>query len=186
MKRCLAFLTVLLLIFASVPALAAEHDFSGAFTVAYPDGWTLDTTFGAGEGTADFQVLGAFSTFASIVEMSISDDRAYYDDFSVPMVMDSEFYYYLAGVMSMLEEAEDTVSCSFVKTVKSLDGHALFLIYHVDDGAGGYYYADTMLGGCTLFFYAYADSVMIDTGERQLAELETLLASIRFNDALFQ
>ena len=186
MKKILAFVTALLMIFACIPAMAQVHDFSGAFTVTCPDGWKLDTALANGKNTADFQVLGAFDTFASVVEMFISDDRAYYDDFSVPMVMDSEFYYYLAGVMAMLEESEDTVTCSFVKTVKSADGHALFLIYHVDDGEGGYYYADTMLGGCTLFFYAYADSVMIQTGERQLAELEALLSSICFNDQLFQ
>ena len=186
MKRIFAFFAALVLLCACIPAMALEHDFSGAFTVSCPDGWELDTTFGAGDSTEDFQVLGAFSTFASTMEVSISDDRAYYEDFSVPTVMDSEFYYYLAGVLAVLEEADDTVKCSFVKTVPSADGHALFLIYYVDDAAGGYYYADTMLGGCTLLFYAYADSVMIQTGARQLAELELLLSSIRFNDQLFQ
>lgn len=170
---------------ATVPAFAKEHDFSGAFSVTYPDTWVLDETFGAENSTDTFRVLGAFETYTSMLEVSISDDRAYYEDFTVPTRMNSEYYGYLAELMAMLENADDAVSCEYVKGVVNKDGNVMFLVFYVDDGAGGYYYADTMLGGCTLLFYAYSDQALLDTGARQLAELETLLQNITFADELF-
>jgi len=183
-KRILLLLTVCLMLQWTF-ACALEHDFAGAFRIRSPDTWELDENFGLDSSTEDFKVLGAFETYTSLIEISISDDRAYYEDFSVPTQMNSEYYGYLAELMGMLERADDTLSCEYVKGVGNDQGNALFLIFYVDDGAGGYYYADTMLGGCTLLFYAYSDQALLDTGARQLAELETLLKSITFNDELF-
>ena len=184
MKRILCLLLVLLVLPLG-EALAADYDFNGAFQVTCPDGWELDRDFGSGGNTETFRVLGAFETYTSRIEVSISDDRAYYEDFSLPTRQDSQFYGYLSELMAMLENAEDTVSCEYLKAISSKDQKALFQLFYVDDGDGGYYYADTMVKGCTLLFYAYSTQSLLNTSARQLAELETLLSGITFSDALF-
>lgn len=184
MKRMFCLLLVLLLLPVG-QGLAAEHDFNGAFQIRCSDDWELDRTFGEGQGTETFCILGSFETFTSVIEVSISDDRAYYEDFTVPTRQDSNFYGYLSELMAMLENTDGTVQCEYIKAVSSGDGKAQFLIFYVDDGEGGYYYADTMLKGCTLLFYAYSTQSLLGTGARQLAELETMLSGITFVDTLF-
>lgn len=183
MKRVL--LCICCLVLLSFPAMAKDHDFNGAFTLICPDHWELDSRFDPASTTDTYQCLGALKTSASLVEICISDDRAYYDDYSVPLVKDSAYFSYLSGLMAMMEDTEYVRTCEYVNGLLNEKGNAQFVVLYVDDGEGGYYYADTMIGGCTLSFYAYSDHYLVDTGARQLAELETVIKGIQFNDALF-
>lgn len=184
MKKAWACMLAMCLLLSAVPAWAAEHDFSGAFTITCPDHWEWDNEFDTQGNTDTYQCLGAFLTKTSTVEICVSDDRTYHGDYTLPVKMNSDYFAYVSGLLSMMEESG--VESEYVCGLTNEKGDVTFAVLYVDDNAGGYYYADAMIGGCTLSMYAYSNTLVVDTGARQLAELETLIDGLVFNDSLFE
>ena len=172
------------LIASAASAEDAVFDANGAFTFSYPASWTLAED--PSGNTATYQFLGRLNGPLSSIEIGVSDDRESYGDFTVPHTECSDYYAYLANLFTFLTDSDAAVPCSFEGTCLSGDGKALFMILRVTDGDGDFYYADTMLGGCTVSLYAYSTLAGVDSGERQKAELESLLSTLSFNPTLIE
>ncbi len=186
LKKIFALLLALALLTAGGNALAEQTlDFNGAFTITCSDKWQLDREYDAESATETFACLGALDTAASRMEICVYDDRANFEDFTVPDKECADYYAYVSQVFAVIEAREDTRDCTLVGSCLSGDGKANFVIVRVDDGDGGFYYADTMIGGCTLALYGYSSLSLVETGERQLAEIKSVIGSMTFNDTLF-
>lgn len=162
MKKLVVLLLTLTLCFGAAFALAAEYTASALYTITYDDAvFTLDTSY------ADTSSEGERWLF------SLTHDKMVVEGVQEP-IQGEESLDLLTATPEALQEYIDGVYDYFadqcpelITTIKTTREGVPFYVFSLRDEEGTYYYAETMVKGMSLGFYAYytdvdADDALLD------------------------
>lgn len=132
---------VILFVFCCFSASAAVYSpGADAFSITYPDDWTIDDSSQASGNTDMSLWLCNFSSSHSIIELDMQDYRSLYGALNLFDATQLEINTYMRDIEDSFTSYGETAVYLETKAVPFGDTSIPFLIYQVTGGENGDYY----------------------------------------------
>jgi FlaG/FlaF family flagellin (archaellin) len=171
MKKRMAVLLMLALVFTLTAAAAQTYTSGNYYTIVYPDSLQMDDTSHTDESSENNQWLFTLSGDDYLIDAALTSVEEF-ANFSHYSATDAEKANYLSEVLSTFADSNP----SLVDVVETADGIP-FYIFSLEDSDGVYYYAETITNGISVNFCCYYYDATIPPDTMLLYNLESVLRS---------
>lgn len=175
LSRKLCFLAALLLLCVlCMPALAAEYNAGGIFTIQYDEtDWQIDNLTYNNETTEEYNWL--FLLYKESTDVSIDVAMEQVAEFGGLNLFSADAVKRAAYLEATLDAFQD-LNMKYLTTITVSDWEIPFYVYTMEDEEGQYLYAETIVSGCSINFHA-CHALSSQRSDALLPALEEILTT---------
>lgn len=171
MKKKMAILLALALVFALSTAAADAYLVAGYYTIEYPDTLQLDSETYSLDNTEDDIWVYLLENDDYIIDAYLTA-TGIYEDFSLTGADESGIAEYLEEAMTSFDEQNPSLADVF-----TANSGTVFYIYSMSDSTGPYLFAETIEDGISINFICYYFDATAEADAALLEALETVLVT---------